>query len=165
MRARFAILLTAAAGLALAACESGPRLTATSAPTAAEGESNAAFQPITDVPIPEGARLDSGRSLVLGGQDNWTGRLVFNISESSADAFARYHQEMPRFGWRLITSVQAESSVLAFSKGARIATIQFGLPVVSIVLAVFILDETLTMPIVIAAAIILSGIWIVQRGK
>ena len=124
MRARFAILLTATAGLAFAACESGPRLTATSAPTAAEGESNAAFQPITDVPIPEGARLDSGRSLVLGGQDNWTGRLVFNISESSADAFARYHQEMPRFGWRLITSVQAESSVLAFSKGARIATIQ-----------------------------------------
>ncbi len=55
----------------------------------------------------------------------------------------------------------------ALSKGgiARIATIQFGLPVVSLVLAVFILDETITMPIILAAAIILSGIWIVQRGK
>jgi len=124
MRARFAILLTVTAGLTLAACESSPRLAATSAPIAAEGESNAAFQPITDVPIPEGARLDSERSLVLGGQDNWTGRLVFNIGESSADAFARYHQEMPRFGWRLITSVQAEASVLAFSQGDRVATIQ-----------------------------------------
>ena len=124
MRARFAIFLSAAPVLALAACDSGLRLAATSAPIAAEGESDAAFQPITDVPIPEGARLDSECSLVLGGQDNWTGRLVFNIGESSAEAFARYHQEMPRFGWRLITSVQAETSVLAFSKGARIATIQ-----------------------------------------
>lgn len=55
----------------------------------------------------------------------------------------------------------------ALSKGgiARIATIQFGLPVVSLVLAVFILDETITLPILIAAAVILSGIWIVQRGK
>jgi drug/metabolite transporter (DMT)-like permease len=55
----------------------------------------------------------------------------------------------------------------ALSKGgiARISTIQFGLPVVSLVLAVFILDETITLPILIAAAVILSGIWIVQRGK
>ena len=124
MKARFTIVLTAAAVVTLAACDSGPRLAAISAPAAAEGDTIAAFQPITDVPIPEGARLDSERSLVLGGQDNWTGRLVFNIDESSADAFARYHQEMPRFGWRLITSVQAESSVLAFSQGERIATIQ-----------------------------------------
>ena len=89
MRARFTILIAAAALVALAACDSGPRLTATSAPAAVEGESSAAFQPITDVPIPDGARLDSERSLVLGGQDNWTGRLVFTIGESSADAFAR----------------------------------------------------------------------------
>jgi hypothetical protein len=124
MRARFAIFLAAAAGLVLGACDDGPRLTATSAPIAVEGESNAVFQPITDVPIPEGARLDSERSLVLGGQDNWTGRLIFSVGESSADAFALYHQEMQRFGWRLITSVQAESSVLAFSQGERVATIQ-----------------------------------------
>ena len=109
MRARFAILIAAAALVALAACDSGPRLAATSAP---------------DVLIPVGARLDSERSLGLGGQDEWTGRLGFTVSESSADAFARYHQEMLRFGWRLITSVQAESSVLAFSQGGRVATIQ-----------------------------------------
>ena len=124
MRTRFTILIAAAALVALEACDRGPRLAATSAPVTVEGETGAAFQPITDVPIPDGARLDGERSLVLGGQDNWTGRLVFTISESPADAFARYHQEMLRFGWRLITSVQAESSVLAFSQGDRVATIQ-----------------------------------------
>ncbi len=124
MRTRFTILIAAAALVALEACDRGSRLAATSAPVTIEGETGAAFQPITDVPIPDGARLDGERSLVLGGQDNWTGRLVFTISESPADAFARYHQEMLRFGWRLITSVQAESSVLAFSRGDRVATIQ-----------------------------------------
>jgi len=124
MIARFPILFIAIAILSLAACERGPELAVSSAPVMAESETNAAFQPISDVPIPEGARLDSGLSLVLGGEDNWTGRLVFSISESSADAFALYHQDMQRFGWRLITSVQAESSVLAFSRGDRVATIQ-----------------------------------------
>ena len=113
-----------AAALALAACDSGPQLPASTAPITAEGDTGAAFQPVSDVPIPIGARLDSERSLVFGGPDNWTGRLVFNVGESSADAFARYHQEMQRFGWTLITSVQAESSVLTFSQGERIATIQ-----------------------------------------
>jgi drug/metabolite transporter (DMT)-like permease len=53
----------------------------------------------------------------------------------------------------------------ALSKGGigRVATIQFGLPVVSLVLAVLILDEAITPPIMIAAATILAGIWIVQR--
>ena len=123
MKVRFAPLFAAAA-LAVAACESGPELAANLAPETGEGEVSAAFQPISDIPIPEGARLDNERSLVLGGQDNWTGRLVFSIGESSADAFARYHQEMPRFGWRLITSVQAESSVLTFAQAERVATIQ-----------------------------------------
>jgi hypothetical protein len=124
MKLRFSASLLVAVTLALAACERGPELVASSAPPVAEGEASAAFQPITDVPIPEGARLDTERSLVLGGEDNWTGRLVFSVGESSADAFALYHQDMQRFGWRLITSVQAESSVLTFSQGERVATIQ-----------------------------------------
>ena len=109
--------------LALAACNS-PRLPASTAPMTAQGDTGAAFQPVTDVPIPDGARLDSERSLVLGEQDTWTGRLVFNVGESPSEAFALYHQEMQRFGWRLITSVQSDSSVLAFSQGERIAAIR-----------------------------------------
>ncbi len=123
MNARFTLTLTALAALVLAACN-GQRLPASTAPMTAQGDTGAAFQPVTDVPIPDGARLDSERSLVLGGQDNWTGRLVFNVGESPSEAFALYHQEMRRFGWRLITSAQSESSVLAFSQGERIATIR-----------------------------------------
>ncbi len=107
----------------LNACSSGPELAASREPISVEGEESAAFQPITDIPIPQGARLDKEVSLILGGQDKWTGRLVLKIGESPAEAFARYTQKMPHFGWKPITSVQAESSVLTFSQGGRIATI------------------------------------------
>lgn len=107
----------------LNACNSGPELAASQEPISVDGEESAAFQPITDIPIPQGARLDKEVSLILGGQDKWTGRIVLKIGESPADAFARYTQKMPHFGWRPITSVQAESSVLTFSQNGRIATI------------------------------------------
>ena len=132
MRFRFAPFRTVCALGAIAllvgvgACQQLPELPASEAPPAPEGAEGVAqtFQPITDVPIPEGARLDTDRSLVLGGGDHWTGRLVIAISDSAAEAFGRYARDMPRFGWQHITSVQAEVSILTFARELRVATIQ-----------------------------------------
>ena len=126
VRSVFAVGAIVAVG-ALAACQQLPELQATKAPPSADdGETvvGQTFRPITDVPIPAGARLDTDRSLVLGGGNHWTGRLVISISDSAAEAFSRYAGEMPRFGWTHITSVQAEVSILTFSREARVATIQ-----------------------------------------
>ena len=46
----------------------------------------------------------------------------------------------------------------------RMAPIQFAMPVVSLTLAVLLLGETLTLPLVISAAIIISGIIFARRG-
>ena len=110
----------------VAACGTLPNLPASDAPSNKDSEDSVlqTFQPITDVPIPKGARLDVDQSLVLGGGDYWTGRLVISISDSASDAFARYLQEMPRFGWKHITSVQTDISILAFSRDRRVANIQ-----------------------------------------
>ena len=125
MADRFALRGLAAgllAGLLVAACGRGPELPSSQAPVGAEPQ--AAFQPINDVPIPAGARLDTARSLVLGGLDHWTGRLVIMVDESAAEAFSLYQRDMPAFGWQPITVVQAEVSVLSFARAARVATIQ-----------------------------------------
>ena len=108
------------------ACGSLPQLPQSNAPSETDAEKSVlqTFQPITDIPIPKGSRLDVDRSLVLGGGDYWTGRLVISISDSASDAFARYLQEMPRFGWKHITSVQTDISILAFARDHRIANIQ-----------------------------------------
>ena len=108
------------------ACDKGMSLTETTAPDSMDGEADlhATFQPITDIPIPSGTTLDAQNSLILGGGDQWTGRLVLNINQSHSEAFALYTTQMPQFGWKAIASIQSETSLLTFIRGNRAATIE-----------------------------------------
>jgi hypothetical protein len=78
----------------------------------------------TDIPIPAGARMDLDRTLVLGPRDNWIGRLVYTSAANPNDLFEFYARELPRFGWAGITAVRAGTSVLSFTRGERVATVQ-----------------------------------------
>ncbi len=82
------------------------------------------FAQFSDIPIPAGAKMDTDRSLVLGTRDAWIGRLAIKIGRSSSSIYDFYSREMDRFGWREITSVRSEMSVLSYQQGQRIATIQ-----------------------------------------
>lgn len=82
------------------------------------------FRPVTDIPIPEDARLDTERSLILSSRDQWTGRIVLKVSQPAGKAFAFYQREMPAFRWTPVMSVQSETSVLAFTRENRAATVQ-----------------------------------------
>jgi drug/metabolite transporter (DMT)-like permease len=74
--------------------------------------------------------------------------------------------------WLAILYLAALSTVLAYvcwywalARGgiARVAASQFALPVIILGLAALVLGETITPPLVLAAAIVMSGIYIVQR--
>ena len=78
----------------------------------------------TDIPIPSGARMDLERTLVLGPRDTWIGRLVFTSAAAPNDLFEFYGRELPRFGWTGITAVRAATSVLSYTRGERVATVQ-----------------------------------------
>jgi hypothetical protein len=82
------------------------------------------FRPVTDIPIPEGATMDTERSLILSSRDRWTGRVVMKVGLSVAKAFAFYQQKMPGFRWAPVMSVQSDISVLAFTREDRAATVQ-----------------------------------------
>jgi hypothetical protein len=105
----------------LIGCAFDPNLPAT--PANADAEAASDFQPITDIPIPAGARLDVENSIVLGSLDRWTGRLVLILDQSVSESFAFFQQQMRSFGWQPITRVQAKTSVLTFLRGDRGATI------------------------------------------
>lgn len=120
MRLRFVPPLLAL--LALAACSHNmvPSSTgdAGTAPTPS-------FNQFTDVPIPDGARMDADRTLLLGNGDAWVGRLVFNVRWSNApEMFDFYKAEMPNYKWQEVTSVRAAISVMTYQRADRIATIQ-----------------------------------------
>jgi hypothetical protein len=105
----------------LAGCSQNPVLTTTSA---GENLEPGKFQPLTDIPIPSESKLDTEPSLILGPPDHWIGRAVLKVSMPANDTTVFYQNQMPSFGWDLITVVQGKVSSLTFSKGDRIASIQ-----------------------------------------
>ncbi len=109
--------------LGLAGCENTTPLSA-SRSADSTGVSEASFAQFSDVPIPAGATMDLERSLVLGESDTWIGRLVMTVGNSSGKAYDFFFAEMPRFNWEPVTTVRAETSVLSYTRGERVATIQ-----------------------------------------
>lgn len=84
----------------------------------------AAYGRFTDIPIPEGAAMDTERSLILGTGGNWLGRIALKAEGNVGEVFDFYRREMPRFGWSEITVVRAGTSVLTYENGGRVATVQ-----------------------------------------
>ena len=113
-------LLWLSAGLA--GCETAAPLAGAGDPTTANVATD--FQSITDLPIPVGAELDAERSIVLGGPDQWIGRLVLDLAQPAGEVFVYFRERMPEFGWQPVMSVQAKISVLTYVRGQRATTIQ-----------------------------------------
>lgn len=116
-----AVVALCVAGI-IGACSQGATLQPTTSPGMSGLEKS--FSLLTDIPIPPNSTLDVERSLILGELDRWTGRIILNLGESATRAFQIYQSEMPNFGWEPIMSVQAETSVLSFTRGERAATVQ-----------------------------------------
>jgi hypothetical protein len=119
------VTAVAAAG-ALAACSQ----TATLSPSSSEGDAvgraqtRMAFTQFSDIPIPSGSTMDMEKSHIFGGAESWFGQLVIRSPNGPNDMFEFYHQQMPEFGWREITSVRAATSVLTYVRAGRVATLQ-----------------------------------------
>ncbi len=84
----------------------------------------ASFTRFPDLPMPVKAEMDMSKTLVFGTNDAWIGRMVITSSHGSNDMFDFYKQEMPGFGWQEITSIRSDSSVMTYTRGQRVATIQ-----------------------------------------
>ena len=112
-----------ATALALAACAGNP-MPPSSRADAPGIATDAGFGRFTDIPVPKGAEMDADRSLVLGAREAWVGRLVMKVSDRTGAMYDFYARQMPGFGWQPITSVRSEVSVLTFTRGDRVATVQ-----------------------------------------
>jgi hypothetical protein len=82
------------------------------------------FARFSDIPVPKGADMDIDRTLVLGNREAWVGRLVMHVSDTTGAMYDFYARQMPGFGWQPVTSVRGAVSVLTFTRGERVATVQ-----------------------------------------
>ncbi|HCP01205.1 MAG TPA: hypothetical protein DIT35_06910 [Rhodospirillaceae bacterium] len=119
------LVLFLVTALALTSCTQGTKLQ----PTATKGDDGQAgieksFSLLTDIPVPPDSTLNVDRSLILGDLDRWAGRIVLDVGQGVTQTFALYQTQMSNFGWVPVMSVQADISVLSFTRGERAATIQ-----------------------------------------
>jgi len=113
--------------LLLAACGQTASLAPTTSPDQNFADNAARTEPFAqfkDIPIPGGAKMDMERTIILGAQNAWTGRVYLQVKMSANKLFEFYKLEMSKFGWRQLTSVRATISVLTYERGSRIATVQ-----------------------------------------
>ena len=118
-RAAFAACMLS---LGLAACGQNLSLAPNQANGLLPGE--ATFAQFKDIPIPAGATMNMDRSFIFGAQDSWIGRMVLNTSADVGATFDFYRNNAPQFGWDEVTTVRSAVSVLTYSRGERVLTIQ-----------------------------------------
>lgn len=120
MRVSRTIVVVMLAGLALGAC--GTSLSPNQQSGVLPGEPS--FTQFKDIPIPASTNLNKDRSLVTGAQDAWIGRLVFTSFDNTTEMFDFFKKNASGFGWEEITSVRSKVSVLTYTRGERVMTVQ-----------------------------------------
>jgi hypothetical protein len=112
MRA-FRYIAVVTAIISLSACAKQESVTAAGgAPTGTDGFNLPTITAGTA--LPAGYKIDSGRTMIFGTDDRWTGRLSYSTKTNADDVFAFLHREMPNFGWAEMSSMRSDNSVMTF---------------------------------------------------
>lgn len=97
-----------------------------SADKSATTQSAPNYQPVTDIPIPAGTRINPERSVILGGADRWYGKMLLVLDRPTTQAYAYYQEQMGAFGWEPVTAIQGKVSTITFVRSDRAATVEIG---------------------------------------
>ena len=81
------------------------------------------FAQFDDIPIPIGSTLDQQNSIIISKKQLWLGRLTFQSTKKQLEVFDFFRNELPKFGWKKLSEVQADSSLLNYVNESRIASI------------------------------------------
>ncbi len=101
----------------------GERLVPTKGPEGEPGtELN--FAQFDDIPIPMGSSLNGEDSIIISKKNGWLGRLVFDTNKKQLVIFDFFRNELPKFGWQKLSEVRANYSLLNYTNGNRLASIQ-----------------------------------------
>ena len=82
------------------------------------------FSQFDDIPIPVNSKLQREESIIISRKIGWSGRLVFETTESQIEFFEFFRKELTKFGWKKISEISSESSLLNYQNNQRFASIQ-----------------------------------------
>lgn len=121
---RSVLMLLIATVMLLGGCATGQPVVGPSSPDQKAGAEPSNTLPISDIPIPAGAKMDTENSLIMGAQDRWLGRIVIKTDTSPTQSYNHFFKGMSAFGWGEVSAVQARISTLTYLRGERVASIQ-----------------------------------------
>ena len=82
------------------------------------------FSEFNDFPIPVNSKLIKDQSIIMAKKNGWLGRLSFSTSESQLTVYDFFRNELPKFGWKKISEISSDSSLLNYQNEKRFASIQ-----------------------------------------
>ena len=74
----------------------------------------ASFAKFNDLPMPGSSKMNLEKSLVFGAESEWFGRINLIVGMNGAEVFDFYRFEMPNFGWKEITSIRSDISLITY---------------------------------------------------
>ncbi len=77
-----------------------------------------------DIPIPLNSKLDKEKSIIISKNRGWLGRLTFDTSQNQITVFDFFRNELPKFGWKKLSEVSSDTSLLNYQNQSRLASIQ-----------------------------------------
>jgi len=84
----------------------------------------ASFAKFNDLPMPGSSKMNLEKSLIFGSESEWFGRINLIVGMNGAEVFDFYIFEMPNFGWKEITSIRSDISLITYQRGGRIANVR-----------------------------------------
>lgn len=87
-------------------------------------QSKPGFSNITDIPLPESANIDMNKSMVMGGNNVWTGHLVYYTNKPQAEVVDFINSHMQNDNWTKISELRGKETIISFMKKKRVATIR-----------------------------------------
>ena len=74
---------------------------------------------ITDIPLPSKSEIDLEKTVVVGKQDNWMGRLTLINKNPIDEIFSFFVNEMPKFDFKERSSIRSAESILIFQNNKK----------------------------------------------
>ena len=110
------VILICSSVFTLAACTS-------QGPMRASEQTKPGFSNITDVPLPQSANMNMSKTMVMGGDNSWTGHLVYDTAQPQAEVVDFTNAKMVENDWTRVSELRGKNTVLTYIKDKRVATI------------------------------------------
>lgn len=80
---------------------------------------------IPGIPIPTGVNVSLSDTVIVGGDENWTGQVVMNSAEYKPLQLVEFMRKaMPQYGWVETAIVRSRRTSITFINGERYATLR-----------------------------------------